>query len=226
MKKRIVLAMVVMMGIFAVSPLSDAVNRQQEDMMYARPAKQDVVADSDDTVIDNESPVSDKKKEDIVEADTSLKSNQMQDVNKVRNQDRVINKVEVNKSEKTLANNVTVNKSEKTLANNVTVNKSEKTLANNVAENKTNKIGDLTSQEAPKANKSLNREEALNVLKNQGTNLDYSYMGDEKDYSVLKEKGHEGYVFLPNTNTDMGLFVDKNTKEVYYFHPSGYIDQY
>ncbi len=213
MKKRIVLAMVVMMGIFAVSPLSDAVNRQQEDMMYARPAKQDVVADSDDTVIDNESPVSDKKKEDIVEADTSLKSNQMQDVNKVRNQDRVINKVEVNKSEKTLANNVTVNKS-------------EKTLANNVAENKTNKIGDLTSQEAPKANKSLNREEALNVLKKQGTNLDYSYMGDEKDYSVLKEKGHEGYVFLPNTNTDMGLFVDKNTKEVYYFHPSGYIDQY
>ncbi|CCY47387.1 putative uncharacterized protein [Peptostreptococcus anaerobius CAG:621] len=200
MKKRIVLAMVVMMGIFAVSPLSDAVNRQQEDMMYARPAKQDVVADSDDTVIDNESPVSDKKKEDIVEADTSLKSNQMQDVNKVRNQDRVINKVEVNKS--------------------------EKTLANNVAENKTNKIGDLTSQEAPKANKSLNREEALNVLKKQGTNLDYSYMGDEKDYSVLKEKGHEGYVFLPNTNTDMGLFVDKNTKEVYYFHPSGYIDQY
>ena len=213
MKKRIVLAMVVMMGIFAVSPLSDAVNRQQEDMMYARPAKQDVVADSDDTVIDNESPVSDKKKEDIVEADTSLKSNQMQDVNKVRNQDRVINKVEVNKSEKTLANNVTANKS-------------EKTLANNVAENKTNKIGDLTSQEAPKANKSLNREEALNVLKKQGTNLDYSYMGDEKDYSVLKEKGHEGYVFLPNTNTDMGLFVDKNTKEVYYFHPSGYIDQY
>ena len=213
MKKRIVLAMVVMMGIFAVSPLSDAVNRQQEDMMYARPAKQDVVADSDDTVIDNESSVSDKKKEDIVEADTSLKSNQMQDVNKVRNQDRVINRVEVNKSEKTLANNVSENKS-------------EKTLANNVAENKTNKIGDLTSQEAPKANKSLNREEALNVLKKQGTNLDYSYMGDEKDYSVLKEKGHEGYVFLPNTNTDMGLFVDKNTKEVYYFHPSGYIDQY
>ncbi len=200
MKKRIVLAMVVTMGIFAVSPLSDAVNRQQDDVMYARPAKQDVVADSEDTVIDNESPVSDKQKEDIVEADTSLKSNQMQDVNKVKNQDRVINKVEVNKS--------------------------EKTLANNVAENKTNKIGDLTSQEAPKANKSLNREEALNVLKKQGTNLDYSYMGDEKDYSVLKEKGHEGYVFLPNTNTDMGLFVDKNTKEVYYFHPSGYIDQY
>ena len=113
MKKRIVLAMVVMMGIFAVSPLSDAVNRQQEDMMYARPAKQDVIADSDDTVIDNESPVSDKKKEDIVEADTSLKSNQMQDVNKVRNQDRVINKVEVNKSEKTLANNVAENKTNK-----------------------------------------------------------------------------------------------------------------
>lgn len=210
MKKKIVLAMVVMMGIFAVSPLSDAVNRQQEDMMYARPAKQDVVADSDDTVIDNESPVSDKKKEDIVEADTSLKSNQMQDVNKVRNQDRVINRV----------------KNQDRVINKVEVNKSEKTLSNNVAENKTNKIGDLTSQEAPKANKSLNREEALNVLKNQGTNLDYSYMGDEKDYSVLKEKGHEGYVFLPNTNTDMGLFVDKNTKEVYYFHPSGYIDQY
>lgn len=51
-------------------------------------------------------------------------------------------------------------------------------------------------------------------------------MGDENTYSVLKEKGHEGYVFLPNAPTDLGMFVNKNTKEIYYFHPSGYMDIY
>ena len=72
----------------------------------------------------------------------------------------------------------------------------------------------------------LSREDALNLLKEKNNKVDYSYMGDENTYSVLKEKGHEGYVFLPNAPTDLGMFVNKNTKEVYYFHPSGYMDIY
>ena len=73
---------------------------------------------------------------------------------------------------------------------------------------------------------SLSKEDALNVLKEKNNKLDYNYMGDEESYSILKEKGHEGYVFLPDAQTDMGMFVDKNTREVYYFHPSGYMDIY
>lgn len=72
----------------------------------------------------------------------------------------------------------------------------------------------------------LSREDALNLLKEKNNKVDYSYMGDENTYSVLKEKGHEGYVFLPNAPTDLGMFVNKNTKEIYYFHPSGYMDIY
>ena len=72
----------------------------------------------------------------------------------------------------------------------------------------------------------LSREDALNLLNEKNNKVDYSYMGDENTYSVLKEKGHEGYVFLPNAPTDLGMFVNKNTKEIYYFHPSGYMDIY
>lgn len=199
MKKRIVLTMVAVMGIFAISPLSDAVNRKSEDVMYAKTASQYLPEDSSDaTIVDNDI-VTENQKEDIVEKDTSLVASRNQNIDQVKNQDRVINKVRVRKTEKLPTGKDIVKD--------------------------TNNVKTSTKKEQL-SNKSLNKEEALNVLKNQGTNLEYSYMGDEKDYSVLKEKGHEGYVFLPNTNTDMGLFVDKNTKEVYYFHPSGYIDQY
>lgn len=199
MKKRIVLTMVAVMGIFAISPLSDAVNRKSEDVMYAKTASQYLPEDSSDaTIVDNDI-VTENQKEDIVEKDTNLVASRNQNIDQVKNQDRVINKVRVRKTEKLPTGKDIVKD--------------------------TNNVKTSTKKEQL-SNKSLNKEEALNVLKNQGTNLEYSYMGDEKDYSVLKEKGHEGYVFLPNTNTDMGLFVDKNTKEVYYFHPSGYIDQY
>ena len=192
MKKRIVLAMVAVMGIFAISPLSDAVNNKGEDIMYAQPAKQVISSSIDEeTIVENDS-IAENKEADIVEEDVSIDARKNQDVGLVKNRDTVINEV---------------------------APKSEQTPV------KDNDKKDVAIQEN-QVNQSLDKEEALNLLKEKGSNLDYSYMGDEKDYSVLKEKGHEGYVFLPETNTDMGLFVDKNTKEVYYFHPSGYIDQY
>lgn len=69
----------------------------------------------------------------------------------------------------------------------------------------------------------LAKEDALNLLK-ENNYLDYLYQGDENDFDVLKEKGLSGYVFLPDIDTDMGYFVDKNTKEIYYFHPNGYLE--
>ena len=102
----------------------------------------------------------------------------------------------------------------------------------NVSQNKVASSKPLASNTQIDTNKdnnssaSLSKEDALNVLKEKNNKLDYNYMGDEESYSVLKEKGHEGYVFLPDAQTDMGMFVDKNTREVYYFHPSGYMDIY
>ena len=73
--------------------------------------------------------------------------------------------------------------------------------------------------------KSLAKEEALEILSKYNNKLNYLYQGDENIFNVLKEKGLKGYVFLPgNIDTDLGYFVDKNTKEIYYFHPSGYMD--
>lgn len=70
---------------------------------------------------------------------------------------------------------------------------------------------------------SLTKDDALNLLINHN-NLTYLYQGDESEFKVLKEKGLSGYIFLPDIETDIGYFVDKNTKEIYYFHPSGYLE--
>ena len=69
----------------------------------------------------------------------------------------------------------------------------------------------------------LAKEDALNLLL-ENNNLDYLYQGDENNFEALKEEGLSGYVFLPDIETDIGYFVDKNTKEIYHFHPDGYLE--
>lgn len=72
---------------------------------------------------------------------------------------------------------------------------------------------------------SLTQEESLNLLKQINNNLKFEYMGNENTFKCLKTKGLEGYVFLPtNIDTDLGYFIDKNTKDIYEFHPSGYLN--
>lgn len=73
--------------------------------------------------------------------------------------------------------------------------------------------------------KALSRDDALNLLLDMNPNLVYAYQGDENTFPVLKSKGLSGYVFLPNVDTDLGYFVDKNTSSIYYFHPSGYLEK-
>lgn len=71
---------------------------------------------------------------------------------------------------------------------------------------------------------SLTQEDALNILSQMNSNVSYSYKGDENKLKTLKDKGLKGYVFIPNIPTDLGYFVDKENNEVYYFHPSGYLE--
>lgn len=83
---------------------------------------------------------------------------------------------------------------------------------------------DTTSNEAI-ISKTLTIDDALKILMDMNPNLVYEYKGDENTFTVLKDKGLSGYVFLPNIDTDLGYFVDKNTSNVYYFHPSGYLEK-
>lgn len=72
--------------------------------------------------------------------------------------------------------------------------------------------------------RSLTKEDALNILVKNNNKINYVYQGDENIFNVLKEKGLKGYTFLPDIETDLGYFINKETKEVYYFHPSGYLE--
>ena len=73
------------------------------------------------------------------------------------------------------------------------------------------------------ANK-LNKEEAEELLSMYNPNVKYIYQGTENDFVALKEKGLEGYVFLMDADTDLGMFVNKDDAKIYYFHPSGYLE--
>ena len=70
----------------------------------------------------------------------------------------------------------------------------------------------------------LNKDQAKELLEIRNLNIEYIYKGDENTFEVLKEKGLSGYVFLPNVESDIGLFVDKDSAKVYNFHPSGYLE--
>src|SRR3712207_7931906 len=61
--------------------------------------------------------------------------------------------------------------------------------------------------------RSLTMEDALKLLNEMNPNLTYEYKGDENTFTTLKDKDLSGYVFLPNIDTDLGYFVDKNRSE-------------
>ena len=70
----------------------------------------------------------------------------------------------------------------------------------------------------------LNKEQAEELLEMYNPNVKYIYQGTEDDFEALQEKGLKGYVFLPDIDTDLGMFVNKDNAKIYYFHPSGYLE--
>ena len=70
----------------------------------------------------------------------------------------------------------------------------------------------------------LNKEQAEELLEMYNPNVKYIYQGTENDFEALQEKGLKGYVFLPDIDSDLGMFVNKDTAKIYYFHPSGYLE--
>lgn len=70
----------------------------------------------------------------------------------------------------------------------------------------------------------LTVEQAKELLIKYNDKVDYIYQGDANNFEYLKSKKLQGYVFLPNVDTDIGYFVDKQTSKIYFFHPSGYLE--
>ena len=101
------------------------------------------------------------------------------------------------------------------------VAKEEKT---NVKENKGKTEQKQQVKEETNEDKVLTKAEALQLVKDFEPSLDYDYMGDENTYECIKENGIKGYVFLPQCEGDMAYLVDKETGNIYFFHPSGYFE--
>ena len=135
--------------------------------------------------------------------------------------DRMDNKVNtniINKVEENDNNENNIDEKELHSENN-TVSKNEDTVKENIDKEESNKEN-ITEDEK----QVLSKEDAEKILIGINPKLEYLYQGDENNFSALKEKNLTGYVFLPNVDGDIGYFVDKTNSNVYFFHPSGYLE--
>lgn len=226
MKKKVLTIAIIVAGIVSIGGIGLALNAHQSlnisvkenDTMYAE-VKEPVYKDNnykqDNEDIDSNTPVNNQEGITIDEVQSGSKDTS-QNIDKAKNKDLVINK-----TSRDIAKSPVQKIDGKAVAD-------DKSLAKEdiKEEDSQNPKEGLQNDQNSSKPADLSREDALNLLKEKNNKVDYSYMGDENTYSVLKEKGHEGYVFLPNAPTDLGMFVNKNTKEIYYFHPSGYMDIY
>ena len=87
------------------------------------------------------------------------------------------------------------------------------------AQNSNTSIGNNNVQVTDK----LDKNEAKDLLEEYNSKVEYIYEGTENNFEALKEKGLEGYVFSMDVDGDMGMFVNKDNDNIYYFHPSGYL---
>lgn len=201
MKKRLFALTVLLSGVLCVSPINGVFGDTEvssNDIMYANTSNNEY--DSNKIV---EQP------------EISEVAN---DENKNENFDKTSVNVEGNY-------NISKKYNSKKYSNNNINNNSQ---SGKVTENFTNeRINDNVEKTENSQKTPMTRESAVKSLNANNKEIEYEYMGDENTFNVLKEKGHEGYVFLPkNVPTDLGVFVNKNTNEKYYFHPSGYLDLY
>ena len=199
-------------------------------LMIVGPIRESYANDLNDT----------KSEQDVVEA-TNQKQEKTDKVVEQKEDTKEEQKVEKTttkeeqKAEKTEKNNkvekTVVKEAQKTNLN------TEKEVNNVVEKEKTNKKEntdkkediDKTEQkeevkEETNEDKVLTKSEALQLVKDFEPSLDYDYMGDENTYECIKENGIKGYVFLPQCEGDMAYLVDKETGNIYFFHPSGYFE--
>ena len=107
---------------------------------------------------------------------------------------------------------IKVEQSTKDSENNTTQTEEETTFA---------EVEDKTGMSKSEAEAILNKY----IKEVEEADFTYTYQGDENTFEAIKEKGIRGYVFLPNVDTDLAYLVDKDSGNIYYFHPSGYFEK-
>ena len=107
---------------------------------------------------------------------------------------------------------IKVEQSTKDNENNTTQAEEETTLV---------EVEDKTGMSKSEAEAILNKY----IKEVEEADFTYTYQGDENTFEAIKEKGIRGYVFLPNVDTDLAYLVDKDSGNIYYFHPSGYFEK-
>ena len=107
---------------------------------------------------------------------------------------------------------IKVEQSTKDNENNTTQTEEETTFA---------EVEDKTGMSKSEAEEILNKY----IKEVEEADFTYTYQGDENTFEAIKEKGIRGYVFLPNVDTDLAYLVDKDSGNIYYFHPSGYFEK-
>ncbi|SFE63201.1 hypothetical protein [Peptostreptococcus sp. D1] len=232
MKKRLFTIGILVTSLALVSPISGAVNTNKKlnsantkaDVMYVTVSDSNAVnsrESSNETpeLLDKQSSVVVQKVEERVNKDSNSIDLSKKTISKKINK-KTYKNVKVYK--KAVSDDKNSAKNEN-IQNMASKSKNENAEATAEAKKLDSSVDSVQNNNEDTA---LTKSQALEALKSKNSSVDYNYMGDEKDFSVLKEKGHEGYVYLPDAPTDLGVFVDKNTKEMYYFHPSGYLDIY
>lgn len=107
---------------------------------------------------------------------------------------------------------IKVEQSTKDNENNTTQTEEETTFA---------EVEDKTGMSKSEAEVILNKY----IKEVEKADFTYTYQGDENTFEAIKEKGIRGYVFLPNVDTDLAYLVDKDSGNIYFFHPSGYFEK-
>ena len=107
---------------------------------------------------------------------------------------------------------IKVEQSTKDNENNTTQTEEETTFA---------EVEDKTGMSKSEAEAILNKY----IKEVEEADFTYTYQGDENTFEAIKEKGIRGYVFLSNVDTDLAYLVDKDSGNIYYFHPSGYFEK-
>lgn len=102
-----------------------------------------------------------------------------------------------------------------------------KSVINEVTEENTDIYNETIVNEIDESG--MTKDEAEIILnrylsESEQSEVTYTYQGDENTFESIKEKGIRGYVFLPNVDTDLAFLVDKDSGQIYNFHPSGYFN--
>ena len=229
MKRAITALSVLCGGMLFVSPINNIIFAQNSNKKPATEVVENINNNTKEEITKQENKDNLQKEVKKVEKQEIVTNNKLNNQNdyidkkqsKIDNKENVVTKEET----KTTENNQVVEKPQ--------VPEDKKVEDNKIQDNKVqeeNKVvsndkvqSDIKEESKVEVIEVLNKEQAKELIQMYNQGVNYTYEGDENNFNALKEKGLSGYVFFPDYDTDLGFFVDKNTSNIYYFHPSGYL---